>query len=84
MYGSSKICKPFVNDFPKLRPILSALSTGTYKWAKIFVLLLRHLISNEFTLKDSFEFAGIICEQKTDLFMASLDVDYWCTNIPPS
>ena len=31
MYGSSKIHKPLVNDFPKLRPILSALNTGTYK-----------------------------------------------------
>ena len=29
MYGSSKICKPLVNGFPKLRPILSALNTGT-------------------------------------------------------
>ena len=35
MYGSSKIHKPLVNGFLKLRPILSALNTGTYKWAKI-------------------------------------------------
>ena len=34
MYGSSKIHKPPVNGFPKLRPILSALNTGTSKWAK--------------------------------------------------
>ena len=54
MYGSSKIHKPLVNGFPKLRPILSALNTGTYKWAKFFVPLLRHLTSNQFTLKDSF------------------------------
>ena len=60
MYGSSKIHKPLVNGFPKLRPILSALNTGTCKWAKLFVPLLRHLTSNEFTLKDSFEFAKII------------------------
>ena len=31
MYGSSKIHKPLVNGFPKFRPILSALNTGTYK-----------------------------------------------------
>ena len=31
MYGSSKIHKPLVNGFPKLRPILSILNTGTYK-----------------------------------------------------
>ena len=30
MYGSSKNNKPLVNGFPKLRPILSALNTGTY------------------------------------------------------
>ena len=47
MYGSSKI--------PKLRPILSALNTGAYKWEKFFVPLLRYLTSNEFTLKDSFK-----------------------------
>ena len=72
-----KIHKPLVNGFPKLRPILSALNTGTYKWAKFFVPLLRHLTSNEFTLKDSFEF-----EQDTGLFMASLDVDSLFTNVP--
>ena len=31
MYGSSKTHKPLINGFPKLRPILSALNTGTYK-----------------------------------------------------
>ena len=70
MYGSSKIHTPLVNDFPKLRPILSSLNTGTYKWAKFFVPLLQ-LNSNEFTLKDSFEFAKIVCEQDVGLFMAS-------------
>ena len=32
MYGSSKIHKALANGFPKLRPILPALNTGTYKW----------------------------------------------------
>ena len=82
MYGSSKIHKPLVNGFPKLRPILSALNTGTYKWAAFFVLLLRHLTSNQFTLKDSFEFTKIICEQNAGLFMASLDVDSLFSNGP--
>ena len=44
--------------------------------------LLRHLTSNEFTLKDSFEFAKIICEQDAGLCMASLDVDSLFTNVP--
>ena len=83
MYGSSKTHKPLVNGFPKLRPILSALNTGTYKWAEFFVtLLLRDLNSNQFTLKDSFEFAKIVCEQDAGLFMASLDVDSLFTNVP--
>ena len=82
LYGSSKIHKLLVNGFPKLRPILSALNPGTYKWTKFFVPLLRHLTSNQFTLKDSFEFAKIVCEQDAGLFMASLDVDSLFTNVP--
>ena len=42
---------------------------------KIFAPLSCHLTSNEFTLKDSFEFGKIICEQDAGLLMASLDVD---------
>ena len=64
---------------------MSVLNTGTYKWGKISVPLLRDLTSNEFTLKDSFEFAKIICEQDADLFMATLDVysvDSLFTNVP--
>ena len=83
MYGSSKkIHKLLVNGFPKLRPTLSALNTGTYKWPKFFVLLLRHLISNEFILKDSFEFVKRIYQQDAGLFMAYLDVDSLFTNVP--
>ena len=33
-------------------------------------------------LKDSFEFAKIICEEDAGLFMASLDVDSLFTNVP--
>ena len=71
-----------VNGFPKLRPILSALNTGTYKWVNFFVPLLRYLTSNEFTLKNSFEFAKIICEQDAGLFMATLDVESLYTKRP--
>ena len=68
---------PLVNGFPKLRFILSALNTRTF-----FVHLLRHLTSNEFILKNSFEFAKIIWEQDAGLFMASSDVDSLFTNVP--
>ena len=45
------------------------------------VPLLRHLTYNQFTLKDSFEFAKIICEQDAGLFIASLDVDSLFINV---
>ena len=35
-----------------------------------------------FTLKDSFEFAKIVCDQDAGLFMGSLDVDSLFTNVP--
>ena len=44
--------------------------------------MLQHLTSNQFTSKDSFEFAKIICEQNAGLFMATLDVDSLFTNVP--
>ena len=59
-----------------------ALNTGTYKWAAFFDPLLQHITSYQFTLKDSFEFAKITCEQDAGLFMASLDVESLFTNVP--
>ena len=37
---------------------------------------------NEYTLKDSFEFAKDIINQNSNCFMASLDVESLFTNIP--
>ena len=82
MYGLSKIHKPLINNFPKLRPILSAINTATYSWAKFFVPLLKCFTMNEYTLKDSFEFAKDIINQNSGCFMASLDVDSLFTNVP--
>ena len=82
MYGLSKIHKPLVNGFPRLRPILSAINTGTYKWAKFLVPLLKPFTSNNYTVKDSFDFAKDITQQSSKLFMASLDVDSLFTNVP--
>ena len=75
MYGRSKIHKPLVNGFTKLRPVLSAINTGTYKWAKFFGPLLKPFTSNNYTVKDSFDFAKDITQQSSKLFMAFLDVD---------
>ena len=46
MYGLSKIHKPLVNGFPKLRPILSAINAGTYKWTKFCVPFLKPFNAN--------------------------------------
>ena len=82
IYGLSKIHKPLVDNVPKLRPILSAIKTSTYNWAKFFVPILRPLTFNTFTIKDSFEFAKNITDQNAELYMASLDVDSLFTNVP--
>ena len=82
MYGLSKIHKLLVNGFPKLRPILLAINTGTYKWAKCFVPLLKPFTSNNYTVKDSLDFAKDITQQSSKLFMASFGVDSLFTNVP--
>ena len=61
---------------------MSALNTPTYKLAKYLVPILKPLTANEFTVKDSFNFAEEIVDQQHDLFMGSLDVDSLFTNIP--
>ena len=44
MYRLSKIRKSLVDGFPKLRPILSAVNTGTDKWAKFLLLCSNQLL----------------------------------------
>ena len=82
MYGLSKIYKSLINNFPKLHPILSAINTVTYRWAKFFVPLLKCFTMNEYTLKNSFEFAKDIINQNSNCFMSSLDVDSLFANVP--
>ena len=82
MYGLSKILKPLLSGFSKLRPILSAINIGTYKWAKFFVPLVKSFTSNNYTVKDSFNFVKDITQQSSELFVASLDIDSLFTNVP--
>ena len=77
-----KVHKQQVNGCPPFRPILSALQTPTYNLAKFLVPILNPLTKNEYTVKDSFQFAEEICEQDPTLTMGSLDVDSFFTNIP--
>ena len=50
MYGLSKMHKPLINNFPKLRPIFPAINTTTYSWAKFFASLLKCFAMNGYTL----------------------------------
>ena len=70
-----------VNGFPNLGPILPAKDTCTYKWAKVFVPLLKPFTSNSYTVKDSFELAKDIAQQSFKFFMASLVISLY-TNVP--
>ena len=51
--------------------------TLTYKLAKFLVPTLKYLTSNECRVKDSFAFAEEIVEQDSEIFMGSLDVDFF-------
>ena len=50
--------------------------------AKHLVPILEPIITNQFTIKNSFEFAKEVIEQDSGLFVASLDVESLFTNIP--
>ena len=82
MHGNCKVHKQQVDGCPPFRPILSALQTPTYNLAKFLVPILNPLTKNEYTVKDSFQFAEEICEQDPTLSMGSLDIDSLFTNIP--
>ena len=82
LYGSPKVHKPVINNCPKFRPILSTIGTPTYKLAKFLVPILSPLTSNEFSVHDSFSFAGKVFSFCPDHFMASLDIESLFTNIP--
>ena len=81
LYGSGKIHKETRNGLPPFRPILSAIDTPTYKLAKFLLKFLTPLTANEYTAVDSFHFAEEICQQDSNLHMASIDVDSLFTNI---
>ena len=82
MYGNCKVHKQQVDGCPPFQPILLTLQTPTYNLAKFLVPILNPLTKNQYTVKDSFQFAEEICEQDPTLTMGSLDVDSLFTNIP--
>ena len=52
----SKIHKSLLTGFPKLRPILSVVNTGTHKWENFFFPFLKPFFSNNYVVKDSLDF----------------------------
>ena len=82
LYGNPKVHKTVVNNTPKFRPILSAVNTPTYSLAGYLKPILSPLTTNEFTVKNSFDFAEEVVNYHHNLYMASLDVESLFTNIP--
>ena len=58
LYGNPNVHKTVVNNNPKFRLILSATNTPTYLLAKSLNPIVSPPMTNEFTVKNSFDFAG--------------------------
>ena len=76
LYDNPKVYKTFVNHTPKFRPILSAINTPTYSLAKYLNPILSPLTTNEFTVKNYFEFSEEVVNYDHNLFMASQNAEY--------
>ena len=74
--------KKLINNCPPLKPILSAIGTPTYNITVFLVPIIKPLTTNDYTLKDTFEFSRDILNQDSNLSMASFDADSLFTNIP--
>ena len=82
MYRPPKIHQPLLNSVPKLRPIMSAINTGMYNWAKCFVPLLKPFVSNDYKFESFSSIAKGISQQNSKSFTVFLDVDWPFTNAP--
>ena len=80
-YGLSMVHEKVIDGFLVFRPILSAIGTSTYKIAKFLVPILKDLTSNEYSVKDSLDFAKEIFQQNSNYFMARLNITSLFTNI---
>ena len=80
LYGLPKIHKP---DVP-LRPILAAYNTAMYNLAKFLIPLIEPFSTNDFTLKNSYQFYDQISSLNlpSNSFMASFDISSLYTNVP--
>ena len=82
MYGLAKTHKP---DIP-LRPIVSAYNTPNYNIGKFVLPMISHLSTNQYVLRNSYEFTHQIGELQgaSDAHMCSFDIKSLYTNVPVS
>ena len=80
--GNPKVRKTVVNNTPKFWPILTAINTPTYLLAKYLNLLFSPLTTNEFTVKNYFDFAEEVVNYDHNLHMVCFDIELLFTNIP--
>ena len=79
LYGLPKTHK---KDVP-VRPVLSTIGSFNYNLAKFLVPIIEPLTTNQYTLKNSFEFVNDIKKKNlTNKIMASFDITSLFTNIP--
>ena len=71
-----------VDGCPSFGTIISALQTPSYKLPKILVPISKPLITNKYTVKDSFNSDIEIVVQDSSNFMGSVGIDSHFTNIP--
>ena len=82
LYRNPKVHKTVVNNILIFRPILSAINTPSYSLAKYLNAIFPPLATNEFIMKNSFDFAEEVFNYDHNLYMARLDVESLITNIP--
>ena len=70
-----------INNIPQCGPFLSAIGTPAYILPKYLVPILSPLTVNDYTVKDSFTFAKEVINFDHNLFMASLDVESFSSNM---
>ena len=69
LYGLAKVHRQLINNCPPFRTILSAIGTPTYNIAKFLVPILKRVTTNNYMLKDTFEFSRDILNQNRNQFM---------------
>ena len=75
LYGNPKVHKIVANSTPKFQPILSIINTPKHLLAEYLNPILSPVTTNEFTVKNSFDFAEEVVNYDHNLYMASLDVE---------